>query len=36
MQEDWIKIKQSIEVLEDFGEINTKYIPLTPLKTFVP
>ena len=36
IEEDWIKIKQSIEVFEDFGEINTKYIPLTPLKDFVP
>ena len=35
MQEDWINFKQSIEVLEDFGEINTKYIPLSPLKNLV-
>ena len=33
--EDWISLKQSIEILEDFGEINTKYIPLSPLKNVV-
>ena len=36
IQEDWIRIKPNIEVLEDFGEVNTKYIPLTPLKDLVP
>ena len=36
IQEDWITIKSNIEVLEDFGEVNTKYISLTPLKDLVP
>ena len=36
VQEDWIRIKPNIEVLEDFGEVNTKYISLTPLKDLVP
>ena len=36
IQEDWISIKPNLEVLEDFGEVNTKYIPLTPLKELVP
>jgi hypothetical protein len=36
IQEDWIKIEQSSEVFEDFGEINTKYISLTPLKNLIP
>ena len=36
IQEDWIDIKSNIEIVEDFGEINTKYIPLTPLKKLVP
>lgn len=35
IREDWINFKQSIEVLEDFGEIITKYIPLSPLKNLV-
>ena len=36
IQEDWIKIKPHIEVFENFGEINTRYIPLTPLRKLVP
>jgi hypothetical protein len=36
IQEDWIDIKSNIEIVEDFGEINTKYIPLTPLKKLGP
>ena len=36
IQEDWIKIEPNIEVLENFGEINTRYIPLTPLRELVP
>ena len=35
IQEDWIRIKSNIEILEDFGEVNTKYISLTPLKDLV-
>jgi len=34
--EAWMKIKQDVEVLEDFGEINVEYIPLTPLRRLVP
>ena len=36
IQEDWIIINQNTEVFEDFGEINTKYISLTPLKNLIP
>jgi len=36
IQEDWIDIKSNIEILEDFGEISTRYIPLAPLKKLVP
>ncbi len=35
IQEDWINYKQNIETLEDFGQIKTKYIPLSPLKNLV-
>ncbi len=36
IREAWINYKQNIEILEDFGEINIQYIPLSPLKSFVP
>ena len=36
IQEDWITIEQNNEVVEEFGEINTRYIPLTPLRKLVP
>ncbi len=35
IQEDWINYKQNTEILEDFGQINTKYIPLSPLKNLL-
>ena len=35
IREAWINYKQNIEILEDFGEINIQYIPLSPLKSFV-
>ena len=35
IREEWINYKQDIEILEDFGEINIQYIPLSPLKSFV-
>jgi len=35
IQEDWVRVKSSIEILDDFGEVNTKYISLTPLKKLV-
>lgn len=34
-QENWIDIKSTIEILEDFGEISTEYIPLAPLRKSV-
>lgn len=36
IREDWIKIKPHNEIFENFGEINTRYIPLTPLRKLVP
>ena len=35
IREEWINYKQNIEILEDFGEINVQYIPLSPLKSFI-
>jgi len=36
IQEDWIDLKSNVEILEDFGEIGTQYIPLAPLRELVP
>ena len=36
IQKDWIDIKSNIEILENFGQISTKYIPLAPLRKLVP
>jgi len=35
-EEDWVDIKSNIENIEDFGEIRTKYIPLSPLRGLTP
>ncbi len=34
--ESWITIESNIEDVENFGEIDIKYIPLTPLRQLVP
>jgi hypothetical protein len=36
VQADWVTIEQSNELAGEFGEISTRYIPLTPLKKLVP
>jgi Protein of unknown function (DUF2652) len=36
IEEDWVDIESNIENVEDFGEIRTKYIPLSPLKRLRP
>jgi hypothetical protein len=36
IKEDWVDIKSNIENIEDFGEIRTKYIPLSPLRRLIP
>lgn len=36
IEEDWVDIKSNIENFENFGEIRTKYIPLSPLKRLTP
>ncbi|MBC8433724.1 MAG: DUF2652 domain-containing protein [Desulfobacterales bacterium] len=36
IEEDWVDIKSNIENFENFGEIRTKYIPLSPLKRLIP
>jgi len=36
IEEDWIDMKSNIENFEDFGEIRTKYIPLSPLRRLIP
>ena len=36
IEEDWVDIKSNIENIEDFGEVRTKYIPLSPLKRLIP
>lgn len=34
--ESWITVEPNVEVVDNFGEIATKYIPLTPLRKLVP
>ena len=36
IEEDWVDMKSNIENFEDFGEIKTKYIPLSPLRRLIP
>ncbi|MFQ5797829.1 MAG: DUF2652 domain-containing protein [Bacteroidota bacterium] len=36
INESWITIEPNVDIVENFGEISTKYIPLTPLRKFVP
>lgn len=36
IEDDWVDIKSNIENFENFGEIRTKYIPLSPLKRWIP
>ncbi len=36
IEEDWVDIKSNIENFENFGEIRTKYIPLSPLRKLIP
>jgi len=36
IEEDWVDIKSNIENFENFGEIRTKYIPLSPLRRLIP
>jgi hypothetical protein len=36
IEEDWVDIKSNIENFEYFGEIRTKYIPLSPLRRLIP
>jgi hypothetical protein len=36
IEEEWVDIKSNIENFENFGEIRTKYIPLSPLKRWIP
>ncbi len=36
IEEDWVDIKSNIEDFENFGEIRTKYIPLSPLRRLTP
>jgi len=35
IEEDWVDIKSNIENFENFGEIRTKYIPLSPLRRLI-
>jgi hypothetical protein len=35
IEEDWVDIKSNIENFENFGEIRTKYIPLSPLRKLI-
>ena len=35
IEEDWVDIKSNIEHFEYFGEIRTKYIPLSPLRRLI-
>ena len=35
IEEDWVDIKSNIENFEYFGEIRTKYIPLSPLRRLI-
>ena len=35
IEEDWVDIKSNIENFENFGEIRTKYIPLSPLRGLI-
>ncbi len=34
--ESWITVEPNVEVVENFGEVSTKYISLTPLRKLVP
>ncbi len=36
IEDDWVDIKSNIENFENFGEIRTKYIPLSPLRRLTP
>jgi hypothetical protein len=36
IDENWVDIKSNVENVEDFGEIRTKYIPLSPLRRLIP
>ncbi len=36
VNESWITVEPNVEVFDNFGEIKTKYIPLTPLRNLVP
>ncbi len=35
IEEDWVDIKSNIEYFENFGEIRTKYISLSPLRRLI-
>jgi len=35
IEENWVDIKSNIENFENFGEIRTKYIPLSPLRKLI-